>query len=124
MRGRIDPRYSIYRAAGEWLNNNTQPGDIVGSLEVGIIGFFADRPMVDFAGLIQPEVAEQFNSESTYEDSALWAVSNYKIDYLVIQDGVFKKLEEGYAAEQCELIHHLQGDRYSSTWDLSIFDCR
>ena len=83
MRDRIDPRYSIYRAAGEWLNSNTQPGDIVGSLEVGIIGFFADRPMVDFAGLIQPEVAEQFNSETTYEDSALWAVSNYKIDYLV-----------------------------------------
>jgi hypothetical protein len=124
MRTQIDPRYSIYRAAGEWLHENTLPRENVGSLEVGIIGFFADRPMVDFAGLIQPEVAEQFKSETTYEDSALWAVNNYNIDYLVLQDGLFNRLEEGYVAQNCEPVQQLQGDQYSYGWDLNILDCR
>ena len=48
-----DFRHGIYRAAGEWLLVNTSPEDKVGAMEVGIIGYYAQRPMVDFAGLIQ-----------------------------------------------------------------------
>jgi hypothetical protein len=119
-----DPRYSIYRAAGKWLRENTLPGEQVGTLEVGIIGFFANRPMIDFAGLIQPEVAEQFTSETTYEDSALWSVDNYMIDYLVLQDGLFTELEQGFVNQNCEPVKRLQGDHYSYAWNLSIYDCR
>jgi hypothetical protein len=124
MRTQNDPRYTIYRATGEWLNENTLPGEEVGTLEVGIIGFFANRPMVDFAGLIQPKVAEQFTSETTYEDSALWAVDNYSIDYLVLQDGLFNRLEQGYVKQNCEPVQRLQGNQYSYAWNLSIYDCR
>jgi hypothetical protein len=124
MRTHNDPRYSIYRAAGEWLRENTQPGETLGSLEVGIIGFYANRPMVDFAGLIQPDVAAQFNSNTTYQDSALWAVENYPIDYLVLQDGLFNRLEDEYVAQNCEPVERLRGAQYSYNWDLSIFDCR
>jgi hypothetical protein len=124
MRAQNDPRYSIYRAAGEWLSENTLPGEQAGSLEVGIIGFFANRPMVDFAGLIQPEVAEQFTSETTYEDSALWAVDHYMIDYLVLQDGLFTRLEQGFVNQNCEPVKRFQGDQYSYDWNLSIYDCR
>jgi len=124
MRTLNDPRYSIYRAAGEWLNENTLPGEEVGALEVGIIGFFANRPMVDFAGLIQPKVAEQFTFETTYEDSALWAVDNYSIDYLVLQDGLFTRLEQGYVKQNCVPAQLFLGDQYSYHWNLSIYDCR
>jgi hypothetical protein len=124
MRTQIDTRYSIYRAAGEWLNENTLPGEEVGALEVGIIGFFANRPMVDFAGLLQPKVAEQFTSETTYEDSALWAVDNYSIDYLVLQDGLFTRLEQGYVKQNCVPAQLFLGDQYSYHWNLSIYDCR
>ena len=47
-----DTCFGIYRAAGEWLQENTSPEDKVGAMEVGIIGYYARRPMVDFAGLI------------------------------------------------------------------------
>ena len=124
MRKQNDPRYSIYRAAGEWLSENTLPGEQTGSLEVGIMGFFANRPMIDFAGLIQPEVAEQFTSETTYEDSAVWAVDNFMIDYLVLQDGLFTRLEQGFVNQNCEPAKRFPGDQYSYDWNLSIYDCR
>src|SRR5690606_37532000 len=41
-----DPRVSIYRAAGEWLRAATDSTASVGSLEVGIIGYYAQRPMI------------------------------------------------------------------------------
>jgi predicted nucleotidyltransferase len=54
-----DPRVQIYRDVGLWLAENTPPEASVGTLEVGIIGYYARRRMVDFAGLIQPDVALQ-----------------------------------------------------------------
>ncbi|RPI31342.1 MAG: hypothetical protein EHM70_11710, partial [Chloroflexota bacterium] len=84
MRLRPDNRLAIYRAAGEWLNANTEADDSVGALEVGIIGYYARRPMIDFAGLIQPEVAAQFKENTTYQDTAVWAFERYHPNYLVV----------------------------------------
>ncbi len=124
MSRRNDTRYGIYKAAGEWVSENSQPGERVGSLEVGILGFYAQRPMVDFAGLIQPEVAEQFSPDSTYEDAALWAVENYQPEYLVLHDGLFKQLEQGYVRQQCVKVKRFKGDEFSYEFDLTIYDCR
>jgi hypothetical protein len=124
MPGRGDKRYPIYRAAGEWINENTAPGDSVGSLEVGIIGYFAERPMVDFAGLIQPEIAARFRAETTYEDAAIWAVDEYSPGYLVLHDGLFPRLEEGFVAQNCSRAEKFEGSNYNYDWDLQIYDCR
>jgi hypothetical protein len=124
MPERMDRRYPIYREAGEWLKLNTDPEDSVGALEVGIIGYFAERPMVDFAGLIQPEVAERFSADTTYEDAALWAVTEYGPDYLVLQDGLFPRLEEGFVAENCSPAYRLVGEEYDYGWNLQIYECQ
>ncbi len=63
-----NPRSMIYRKAGLWLSRNTPIDAKVGTLEVGIIGYYSNRPIVDFAGLIQPEVANYLNHGTTYED--------------------------------------------------------
>ena len=47
-------RLKIYSALGKWLDANLPPEASVGALEVGIIGYYSHRSMVDFAGLIQP----------------------------------------------------------------------
>src|SRR4030067_669086 len=73
LRRQADPRQAIYRAVGEWLQLNTETDSQVGTLEVGIIGYYADRPMVDFAGLIHPAISAQFTTQTTYQDSALFA---------------------------------------------------
>ncbi|MFH1632540.1 MAG: hypothetical protein ABIG63_00815, partial [Chloroflexota bacterium] len=102
MRQSPDARLGIYRAVGEWLDANTPPDASVGALEVGIIGYYSHRSMVDFAGLIQPEVATQIGTDTTYEDTAVWAVKQYRPDYLIIHAETFPRLEDGYVTRHCQ----------------------
>ncbi len=89
-----DPRMYIYREVGIWLANNTSTEESVGTLEVGIIGYYAQRRMIDFAGLIQPDVAKQMNRHTTYQDTAVWAIRRYKPDYLVLNPLWFPNAED------------------------------
>lgn len=41
---------------GLWLANNTPPGALVATHDIGAIGYFSQRKLVDTAGLITPEV--------------------------------------------------------------------
>jgi hypothetical protein len=89
---RTDPRLKVYREIGQWLEAHTPREASVGALEVGVIGYYAQRPMTDFAGLIQPDVARQFTSTSSYLDSADWAIRTYHPDYVVLHREAFSSL--------------------------------
>jgi hypothetical protein len=43
-------------ATARWLNENTQPGDLIAVHDIGAVGYLTDRPLLDLAGLITPEV--------------------------------------------------------------------
>jgi len=118
-----DRRTTMYQAIGEWLESNTETWDRIGALEVGIIGFFAKRPMVDFAGLIQPQVADQLQKQTTYEDAALWALGKFHPKYLVLQKGVFPKLEMGLVAQSCEIKKIFPGEEFNYPQDLIVYVC-
>jgi hypothetical protein len=123
MRQAPDRRVAIYQDVGRWLSGNTPPGSTVGSLEVGIIGFYARRPMVDFAGLIQPEVARQLQKQTTYDDAALWATRHYLPNYLVVRDGSLPKLEEEAASGGCRPVQRFAGSAYGFGGDMSVYAC-
>jgi hypothetical protein len=124
LRGQADTRFAIYQAVGEWLQVQTSAGDRVGALEVGIIGYYARRPMVDFAGLIQPQVAAQLGEQTNYEDAALWAVEHYRPEYLVLPVGSFPRLQQTYIQRECRLVEYFPGRRYGYRENLSIYACR
>lgn len=119
----VDNRYAIYKASGEWLRENTNLDDKVGSLEVGIIGYYSERKMIDFAGLIQPKVAERLDPDSTYEDAAIWAIETYRPDYIVLQEGLFSDLEQNYASKFCVPLKKFTGEQYQYPWNVDIYDC-
>lgn len=119
-----DARLPIYRAAGEWLNLNTPQNATVGMLEVGIVGFYAQRPVVDFAGLIQPEVARQFQPDSTYQTSALWALETYKPSFVLLHDGLFGAVEQRLADWGCVVAAHFTGSEYNYNANLTIYACK
>lgn len=119
-----DPRVGIYKAAGDWLRENTLPGESVASLEVGILGFYAQRPMVDFAGLIRPKVAELFSADTTFQDAAFFSVEEFHPEYLVLQDGMFSHFEHVYVNENCKKVKRFEGKPYGYDYNLTIFDCR
>lgn len=122
LRKYLDQRAGIYREVGCWLNENTPSDASVGTLEVGIIGYYARRRMVDFAGLIQPAVARQMGRNTTYEDTALWAVQRYRPDYLVLGDGWFPALKEEVVSPRCETLQTFTDEDYSGT--LIVYRCR
>lgn len=84
-----DPRLAVYRSAGVWLAANTSANETVGMLEVGVIGFYSRRPVVDFAGLIQPDVAAQFAraGDEGYLGAGGWAIDHYRPTWLVLGEG-------------------------------------
>jgi hypothetical protein len=79
--------------------------------------------MVDFAGLIQPDIARQLTLQTTYEDAALYAVERYRPRYLVLHDGDFTRLEAGYVKETCQPVWRLEGEYFSYPKDLVIYSC-
>lgn len=123
MRRIPDPRLAVYRAVGEWLNKNTPADAAVGALEVGIIGYYSERPMIDFAGLVQPEIATRLGKETTYADSALWAAAHYQPATLVIQEGLFPALETGYISQYCGFVKQFPGEPFGYPYNLNIYHC-
>ncbi len=118
-----DRRLAIYRVVGEWLNDHTSPGDQVGAMEVGIIGYYSKRPMIDFAGIIQPEIAEHFSEASSYEEAALWALGYYSPHYLVLPTNSYPEIQREFITNNCQLISTFSGERYSSNTNIEVFKC-
>jgi hypothetical protein len=46
-----------------WLAKNTQPDDLIAAHDIGAIGYFAERPLLDLAGLITPEIIPYLDDE-------------------------------------------------------------
>ncbi|NJN65828.1 MAG: hypothetical protein HC884_03485 [Chloroflexaceae bacterium] len=108
-----DTRLGIYREVGEWLHTHTPPDASVGTLEVGIIGYYAQRRMIDFAGLIQPEVARHLPGTRTYDDSTLWAFRQFRPDYLVLHHGPPAGLANDAAFQsRCREVRTFADERY------------
>ncbi|MCP4661895.1 MAG: hypothetical protein GY856_41355 [bacterium] len=52
-----DPRYSIYAEVGEFLARI--PGDgRVATVEIGVVGYFSRKPILDLVGLVSPEALQ------------------------------------------------------------------
>jgi hypothetical protein len=119
-----DRRPALYTAVGTWLRQNTPPDATVAMLEVGIIGYHAQRPIIDFAGLIQPELIAQMKPGVTYQELAAWAVNRYQPSYIVLHEGFAPALEAGYIAQHCTLAQRFAAADYGATQNVNIFACK
>ena len=63
----------------EWLADNTPPGALVASHDIGAIGYFAERPLLDLAGLISPEIIQLLNDEAAMADYILDSEAQYLV---------------------------------------------
>jgi hypothetical protein len=62
-----------------WLRDNTPPGALVAAHDIGAIGYWAQRPLLDLAGLITPEVIPVMREETRLLEYVL----DRKAEYLV-----------------------------------------
>jgi hypothetical protein len=76
IRAQPDPREVLYNQVGTWLAQNTPPDASVAYLEIGRIGYFSRRRIVDVMGLVTPLVAEHVAKQDL-----LWSIYHYQPDY-------------------------------------------
>jgi hypothetical protein len=119
---RPDPRLLLYHEVGDWLRLHTPEEATVGALEVGIIGYYSQRPIIDFAGLIQPEAARQFDAQHGYLEVARWATERYRPSYLALQEGSLPLLQSSPdLAARCAAVAEFPVDRPPGP--LKIYRC-
>jgi hypothetical protein len=66
-----------------WLARNTPPDAVIATHDIGAIGYFAERPLLDLAGLLSPELTPLLSDEIALAQY----VVNSEADYLVTAPG-------------------------------------
>jgi len=51
-------------ATAHWIQENTPPDAIIGAHDIGALGYYAQRDIVDLAGLISPDVIPFIRDEA------------------------------------------------------------
>jgi hypothetical protein len=74
-----EPRALAYQRVGEWLDANLPPNARVAVMEVGIMGFYAHRPMVDLLGLIRPETIDALRRQDFF-----WTIADAQPEAVVL----------------------------------------
>ena len=75
-------------SVARWLNLHTPPGALIAAHDIGAIGYFTRRPLLDLAGLISPEVIPFIRDEARLQD---W-IQARRADYLVTFPGWYPNL--------------------------------
>ncbi len=55
-------------AAAQWVAQNTEPGALVAAHDIGALGYFGERELLDLAGLISPDVTPFIRDEEALGD--------------------------------------------------------
>lgn len=66
-----------------WLQRNTPADAVIAAHDIGAIGFFAERPLLDLAGLVSPEIIHLLGDEAALAAYILHS----NADYLVTAPG-------------------------------------
>lgn len=74
-----------------WIERNTDRGDVVAAHDIGALGYFADRELLDLAGLVSPEVIPFIRDQAELEAY----LNRRQADYLVTFPGWYPELVRG-----------------------------
>ena len=66
-----------------WLRDNTAEDALIAAHDIGAIGYFSERPLLDLAGLVSPEIIPVLNDEEALRQY----VGAQEADYLVTAPG-------------------------------------
>jgi hypothetical protein len=73
-----------YVSAGQWLAQNTPEEASVATIEIGIIGYYSQRPIVDTMGLVSSDMADH---QLGWVETLVYALNAYQPDYALTLPG-------------------------------------
>jgi hypothetical protein len=78
----------VHVQAAKWINMHTPPRAVIATHDIGIIGYYTQRPIVDLAGLITPEMIPILNNPQKMAG----LVRERDVTYLIVYSGYYQKL--------------------------------
>jgi len=78
----------VHVQAAKWINRNTSPKVVIATHDIGIIGYYTQRQIVDLAGLITPEIIPIMNDPQKMRDYIL----SKQVTYLIVYSGYYRDL--------------------------------
>ncbi len=75
-------------AIARWVQANTPRGSKIAAHDIGALGYYAERDMLDLAGLVSPEVIPIIRNEEALEE----LINRENVDYLVTFPGWYPYL--------------------------------
>jgi hypothetical protein len=48
------PKMQSYRRGAEWIKAHSEPNASIAYVEIGVIGYYSERPILDLMGLVTP----------------------------------------------------------------------
>ena len=91
-------------AAARWLNAHTEPNDLIAVHDIGAVGYFTQRRIIDLAGLVTPEVIPFIRDEAKLEQF----LDQQQADYLMTFPNWYPDL-----TSDLEIVYQSDG-KYSS----------
>lgn len=73
-----------------WIAENTETGSLIAAHDIGALGYFSDREIIDLAGLVTPEVIPFIRDENKLAAY----ITGKKADYLMIFPGWYPQLAD------------------------------
>ncbi len=69
---------------GEWFAANTRPGEVIAAPDIGALGYYSHRPVLDLAGLVSPRIVPLLQHEQPEDLVANFSFAKVaRPDYLV-----------------------------------------
>ena len=81
-------------AVARWVAANTRPDDLIAAHDIGALGYFGQRDLLDLAGLVSPEMIPYLNDEASIRK----LLDAHQVDYLVTFPGWYPQLTQGLTA--------------------------
>ena len=78
-------------AAAKWIASHTDSNDLIAVHDIGAVGYFSERTLIDLAGLVSPEVIPFLRDETRLAEY----LAAREADYLMTFPGWYPKLVEG-----------------------------
>ncbi len=68
-------------ATAHWLSSQTPPNTLIAAHDIGAIGYYAERPLIDLAGLVTPEVIPIITDEAALLDFVITHQAEYLVTF-------------------------------------------
>lgn len=102
---------SLHIEMAHWLVENTPPGATIATHDIGALGYFAQRRLLDTTGIITPEVLTYLRPGVPADSGVLAYLQTARPDYLVILPGWYPQL--AVRSDLFEPVHEVAIDAQS-----------